>query len=635
MDCGIPQISVRTGSGLIRWGRHFLYAEHLGLIDVGHDSVQVLIPAPGNGAKVKDIGGLFAFPDSVIILPFGFDGEFVAFDLKTAQCKIEQVAAGLRIRFVTQIDSFRLATTYGNGIYIDRSGTWEKLPLKNFPELSATHAIIPVDDFFLLTSNSGLFLLKATNFKAFLRGEVPTFQMFSLGESEGLMQTEFNGGFSEPIIKLKDGPWAMPQPNGLCFLRSDFKEFLPARYSKIWLEGIQYNDRDSALDLQRNLSPDFNRVKLNLLNPYYGASGNAKIYYRVPQLSEEWRLIDFEKGLVFDRLPSNQSYVIELYLPFAEEPDQQFQELATLRVGPRFHETLGFLLLIGFSSSFFVISILYAVQRRNRIQKEKLNQIIKDRTSELALNNVDLLRAVEDLESSRIKLRQALKVRDRMITVFSHDIRGPLRFVTDIALDLKNRVAAKTGGEFEKELEILGVSTKGAYDTANNVLSWIRSQELESEQQAQSLSRAVEKVLDQKAALFMKYGIRLIWQQQGDYQVVARPKSLEIVLENLLENAIKFCDRQIEIGFRTNEKDPKNVELYILDDGPGISDLSVLKAINNGDSVKSSRGRREGKGNGVGLIMVREIISQLGGRIYFENRQPGLAAILILPILKD
>jgi len=101
-------------------------------------------------------------------------------------------------------------------------------------------------------------------------------------------------------------------------------------------------------------------------------------------------------------------------------------------------------------------------------------------------------------------------------------------------------------------------------------------------------------------------------------------EKLEVVLTNLLGNALKFTERGgvIDVRLRYLEKD-STVEIEVADNGPGIP-LSEQPHIFERFRRVESPGRKQG-GAGIGLALVKELCELHGGTVSVESR-PGEGA---------
>ena len=93
------------------------------------------------------------------------------------------------------------------------------------------------------------------------------------------------------------------------------------------------------------------------------------------------------------------------------------------------------------------------------------------------------------------------------------------------------------------------------------------------------------------------------------------------VLENLLQNSIKFCPTGTapQIAIRSRRLDAQAVELTIADNGPGIPD-DAERLIYRG-----ARGRNglSVPGHGIGLSTVARLVTRMGGTVRFESPSEG------------
>ncbi|EKD32022.1 MAG: Sensor protein [uncultured bacterium] len=108
---------------------------------------------------------------------------------------------------------------------------------------------------------------------------------------------------------------------------------------------------------------------------------------------------------------------------------------------------------------------------------------------------------------------------------------------------------------------------------------------------------------------------------------------LKIVIHHLLDNAIKFTDKEeVSFGFTINEK---NIEFFVKDKGPGIDRESQIELF----EMFSQRGidfSEVGRAKGHGLYIVKGILSLLNGHIRLESsRDNGNNFYFSLPFKKE
>lgn len=106
---------------------------------------------------------------------------------------------------------------------------------------------------------------------------------------------------------------------------------------------------------------------------------------------------------------------------------------------------------------------------------------------------------------------------------------------------------------------------------------------------------------------------------------------LQILLSNLIENAIKYSPRQTVIDVRLEEKGSQ-LKLRVVDEGPGIPlderERIFLKFYRIGNE-----NTRKAKGSGLGLFLSRKIVEQHGGAITVKDNIPtGACFEITLPV---
>lgn len=107
---------------------------------------------------------------------------------------------------------------------------------------------------------------------------------------------------------------------------------------------------------------------------------------------------------------------------------------------------------------------------------------------------------------------------------------------------------------------------------------------------------------------------------EGDKLMVAGDKDrLTQVITNLMDNSIKFAPVSGNINIKTYIKGPK-AYVTIYNDGPHIPDNEIKYIWDR--FYKSDKARSSKESTGLGLSIVRSIISQLGEDIWVENREP-------------
>jgi|HubBroStandDraft_1064217.scaffolds.fasta_scaffold00296_26 two-component system sensor histidine kinase ChvG len=150
------------------------------------------------------------------------------------------------------------------------------------------------------------------------------------------------------------------------------------------------------------------------------------------------------------------------------------------------------------------------------------------------------------------------------------------------------------------------------------------------------LSIFLDRLLSAHAEVFRQRNIRLRASIESGVFVRGNEEMLEIVIENVLENAVSFSCEDDAIGVKLEARG-EWAELLIADEGPGVRGPDLPRIF---DRYFSSRADAPSGDDpsihyGVGLWIVRRNIEALGGRVTAENRDPhGLLLRIMLPLAR-
>ena len=100
------------------------------------------------------------------------------------------------------------------------------------------------------------------------------------------------------------------------------------------------------------------------------------------------------------------------------------------------------------------------------------------------------------------------------------------------------------------------------------------------------------------------------------------------VIENLVRNSLKYADSDVEIKV---QKDEEYAFVSVSDRGNGIPDEDLPFVFD-----KFYRGSNTGnvEGSGLGLYIVKYLITKMKGEVRAENVYPGLVVKFSLPLVR-
>jgi PAS domain S-box-containing protein len=227
------------------------------------------------------------------------------------------------------------------------------------------------------------------------------------------------------------------------------------------------------------------------------------------------------------------------------------------------------------------------------------------------------------------ELRIAVRTRDDILAVVSHDLRGPVGTVQLSASMLLGQLAADNRAR--RHLELIHRSCTRMEHLINDLLDTasLRAGRLHLNIHPEPAEAVLAEALDLHLPIAEERGIRLVRESSVAGVDIAcdRYRVLQ-VFGNLIGNAIKFCRSgdTITVGAQW---DDRRIVFSVLDTGPGIQPEAAAHLF---QPYWSAPGHGK-EGAGLGLYIARGIVEQHGGQIWAESGQDAGARFLFtLPI---
>jgi two-component system, sensor histidine kinase and response regulator len=224
------------------------------------------------------------------------------------------------------------------------------------------------------------------------------------------------------------------------------------------------------------------------------------------------------------------------------------------------------------------------------------------------------------IRKKKKELQQLNMVKDKVFSVISHDMRTPI--VSAIMLMRALEDGAYSNTEFYELLPQLRSSMEETEDLLGNLLIWARNQIEHTEIAVSNVSIATVAAqtmqsLQRNAA---EKNIRLINEVPDSYYALADEKSMQIVLRNLLGNAIKFTANDGCIKIKSVVVNDTTINITVEDNGVGIPyDKQELLL---SDNYYTSLGTNKERGTGLGLLICKDLVEKNGGHLLFAS-EPG------------
>ncbi len=251
--------------------------------------------------------------------------------------------------------------------------------------------------------------------------------------------------------------------------------------------------------------------------------------------------------------------------------------------------------------------LLIYLKRNNRI---KYMRELEEKNKKIELQNDAILEQSKHLEEIN-------KVKDRLFSIVSHDLKDSLSSTKGFIDLLKE--GSLSHEEFNRMLPELSENANNASLLLFNLLNWSKSQ-MQSLEPNPSLFD-IQEVFAEKLKLvehkIETKGIILKDKTLRDF-VYADRSMVEIIIQNLLANAVKFSKKDDVISV-SNHISNGNCIISIADSGVGISKEN--QALLFKKDAFTTIGTKEEKGTGLGLTICKELVELNHGKIWVDSTE--------------
>ena len=242
-----------------------------------------------------------------------------------------------------------------------------------------------------------------------------------------------------------------------------------------------------------------------------------------------------------------------------------------------------------------------------------LEQRVKDKTAQLAEAN-------SDLEEANYSLVKANKAKDEFLGVMSHELRTPLNVVLGYSQMVKEGLFGQVNPEQERALQKVIMRSKELLSMISEILqvTSIEAGKLKVEIQEINLGE----LLDELRATYeipMDKELTFNWDYPSEpWVMITDGDKLKHILQNLINNAIKFTDEgRVAVSARYCTE-TEMAEFKVADTGTGIEE-ELLPSIFEMFRQLDSSVTRNHEGAGLGLYIVKKYTDVLGGKIDVES----------------
>jgi light-regulated signal transduction histidine kinase (bacteriophytochrome) len=220
------------------------------------------------------------------------------------------------------------------------------------------------------------------------------------------------------------------------------------------------------------------------------------------------------------------------------------------------------------------------------------------------------------INRQREELLKSLELQNQSLNeyahVVSHDLKAPLRNINTLITWVIEDNHEKLDEQSVVSLELIQSNVEKMDLLIKGILDYSSIDKLESEQRMVDLNDLVNEILHSiilPGTILVKFNT-ILPVVFGNYY------HFQQLFQNIIDNAIKYNDKEngiIEIGSRENKH---HIEFYIKDNGKGIPAAYFEKIFNVFTKLES-----DDKSSGIGLSIVKKVIQFYDGKIWLESTE--------------
>lgn len=242
---------------------------------------------------------------------------------------------------------------------------------------------------------------------------------------------------------------------------------------------------------------------------------------------------------------------------------------------------------------------------------------------QLRLRNIELQQLNE-------KLQHVSRFKSDLMAITSHDLRGPLGSLANVAILLRDNLDRLPRDRVMGYLDRMIENSRHLSSFVSDILDLekIESGSFQLDLQRIRFDRLVAYSVQQVRNTLTR-PVEIVLDVSADAQIVvgADPSRMEQVFANLLTNAVKFSPDNATILVKCDRDESGDVRVQVCDQGPGVPEEALDAVFDRYYQVKAQgHVAKRGFGTGLGLNIVKNLVQLHGGTVRAAN-QPGSGAV--------
>ncbi|MFA5820085.1 MAG: PAS domain-containing sensor histidine kinase [Bacteroidales bacterium] len=229
-------------------------------------------------------------------------------------------------------------------------------------------------------------------------------------------------------------------------------------------------------------------------------------------------------------------------------------------------------------------------------------------------------RAEEEIKLKNELLQAIIAEKDKFFSILAHDLRGPLSTFVAATQILTEEIQTMDMEEIKEITLSMNTSATNIYNLLENLLEWSQLKQggMVFVPGKLNLKKKIEACIDVLYESARGKGIEIAISIPDEMEVFADNHMFDIVIRNLVSNAIKFTPVGGKVSVAADYNSDHSIEVKVSDSGIGMTPelKNKLFLLNENTSRKGTEGE---PGTGLGLLLVKGFIEKHGGKIWVDS----------------
>ncbi|AFZ48084.1 GAF sensor signal transduction histidine kinase [Cyanobacterium stanieri PCC 7202] len=267
----------------------------------------------------------------------------------------------------------------------------------------------------------------------------------------------------------------------------------------------------------------------------------------------------------------------------------------------------------------FALGTLCAIDTKpktlNEDQKNALRILAKQ-----VITQLELRLSFKKLQNYTKELRRINAGKDRFFSIIAHDLKSPFNSMLGFAQILNNDIDDLSPEQIKEISTDIYDTGKATFKLLENLLQWsmLEMGNLPWRPKTIHLYDVVKDVVSLLSGTASHKNITLVNEVIKGENVYADPIMLQSVIQNIINNAIKFSHAGEKITVSSSIEDDHLMQVVIRDTGVGMTPEQVENLFEI-EFCSSKPGTEGERGTGLGLLLCKEFVTKNGGTIKVES----------------